>query len=43
MKAILSSTYDDKYLWNLPLVTWCWNKLGIDVICFLPEPNNYER
>src|SRR5690348_10584117 len=37
MKAILSSTYDDKYLWNLPLVTWCWNKIGIDVICFIPS------
>lgn len=43
MKAILSSTYDDKYLWNLPLVTWCWNKLGIDVICFMPISRNpYE-
>jgi|GEM_PF-1769347 len=43
MKAILSSTYDDKYLWNLPLVTWCWNKLGIDVICFTPWGDSQRR
>ena len=36
MKAIISSTYDDKYLYFLPIVTWLWNKLGVDVICFLP-------
>lgn len=36
MKAIISSTYDDKYLFFLPIVTWCWNKLGVDVICFIP-------
>ena len=37
MKAIISSTYTDIYLWNLPIVTWCWNRLGVDVICFVPE------
>lgn len=37
MKAILSSTYDDKYLYFLPIVTWCWNRLGVDVICFMPD------
>lgn len=37
MKAIISSTYDDKYLFFLPLVTWCWNRLGVDVICFMPD------
>ncbi len=36
MKAIISSTYDDKYLFFLPIVTWLWNRLGVDVICFLP-------
>lgn len=35
-KAIISTTYDDKYLYFLPLVTWCWDKLGVDVICFMP-------
>lgn len=39
MKATISSTYDDLYLWNLPLVTWCWNKLGADVVCFMPDIN----
>lgn len=37
MKAIISTTYDDKYLYFLPIVTWLWNRLGVDVICFMPE------
>lgn len=37
MKAIISSTYSDTYLFFLPIVTWSWNKLGIDVICFMPK------
>lgn len=37
MKAIISSTYSDIYLWNIPLCVWAWNKLGVDVICFIPE------
>lgn len=40
MKAVLSSTYDDLYLFNLPIVTWAWNKLGVEVELFLP---NYNR
>lgn len=36
MKAIVSSTHDSKYLFFLPIITWCWNKLGVDVICFMP-------
>lgn len=36
MKAVVSTTYDDKYLFFLPIITWCWNKLGVDVICFMP-------
>lgn len=35
-KAVISSTYSDTYLYFLPIVTWCWNKLGVDVICFIP-------
>ena len=35
-KAVISSTYDSKYLYFLPITTWCWNKLGVDVICFVP-------
>jgi len=43
MKAIISSTYTDIYLWNLPIVTWCWNRLGVDVICFMPiHPDPYN-
>jgi len=38
MKAVISSTYDDKYLYFLPIVTFLWNKLGVDVICFMPSP-----
>lgn len=37
MKAILSTTYDDKYLFFLPIVTWCWNQLGVDVVCFIRD------
>jgi hypothetical protein len=40
MKAVISTTYDDKYLYFLPIVTWCWNKLGVDVICFMPKPKS---
>jgi hypothetical protein len=36
MKAIISSTFDDQYLFYLPITAWCWNKLGVDVICFIP-------
>jgi hypothetical protein len=37
MKAVISTTYSDTYLFFLPIVTYCWNKLGVDVICFSPE------
>ncbi len=36
MKAVISSTGDSKYFFFIPIATWCWNKLGIDVLCFLP-------
>ena len=36
MKAVISSTYDDKYFYYLPIVSFCWRKLGVDVICFIP-------
>lgn len=38
--AVISTTYDSKYLWYLPLVTWVWNKMGYNVICFMPPPEN---
>lgn len=43
MKAIISSTYDDKYLWFIPIATYCWDRLGVDVICFLPDVNNTDH
>jgi hypothetical protein len=37
MKAIISSTYSDNYFYFLPITAWCWNKLGVDVVYFLPK------
>lgn len=36
MKCVISTTYDDKYLFFLPITTWLWNRLGVDVVCFMP-------
>jgi len=36
VKAIISSTYDDNYLFFLPITTFLWNRIGVDVICFMP-------
>ena len=36
MKTTISTTYDDLYLFFLPLCCWCWNKLVVDVVCFVP-------
>lgn len=38
--AVISTTYDPKYLWYLPVVTWVWNKMGYNVICFMPRNEN---
>ncbi len=40
MKAIISTTYSDTYLYFLPIVSFCWQKLGVDTICFMPEMDN---
>lgn len=37
MKAIVSTTYDNQYLFFLPIIVFTWNKLGVDVICFAPN------
>lgn len=37
MTAVISSTYDSKYLYFLPIVCFTWNKLGVNVICFMPD------
>lgn len=43
MKAIISTTYDDNYLFYLPIVTWAWNKLGVDVVCMVPDVKEYPQ
>lgn len=35
--AVISTTYDPKYLWYLPITTWVWNKMGFKVVCFMPR------
>jgi len=42
-KAIISTTYSDTYLYFLPITVFCWNKLNVDVICFLPEPDSDDK
>jgi len=37
MKAVISSTYSDVYLFFIPIVCFTWNRLGVDVVCFLPN------
>jgi len=44
MKAIISTTYDDRYMYFIPICVWAWNKLGVDVICFMPHLDaNYDN
>lgn len=43
MKAIISSTYDNQYIFFLPITSWCWQKLGVSTICFLPLPEESEE
>jgi len=37
VKAVISTTMDDKYLWFVPLVTHLLNKLDVGVILFVPK------
>lgn len=37
MKVILSSTNDDLYIYNLPIVAWAWKQIGVETICFAPK------
>lgn len=39
MKAILSCTYDDQYLFNLPFAVYSWHLLGVECVVFLPRNN----
>ena len=43
MKAVISSTYDNRYLYFIPICVWAWNKLGVDVICFMPEIKDFFK
>lgn len=43
MKAVISTTYDDIYLYSLPIVVWCWHKLNVDTICFMPYLNTTDE
>ena len=40
MTAVIATDYQDKYLWYLPLTVWAWNKIGYNVICFMPNLRN---
>jgi hypothetical protein len=42
MKAVISTTYDDNYFWFVPLTTWLWNKLGVEVLLFKPFLHEYH-
>ena len=37
MKAIISTTHDPLYQFFLPITTWCWNRLGVEVVCSMPS------
>ncbi len=37
MKAIVSTNYDPKYIFFMPIVAWCWNKLGVEVMFIMPH------
>lgn len=43
MKSVISSNYDNNYLFYLPIVTWSWNKLGIDCLTILPITESREE
>jgi hypothetical protein len=36
MRAVISITDDDRYLFFLPIVCYCWDKLDVGVTCFYP-------
>jgi len=40
MRAIISCTNEPMYSYFLPLVAYCWNKMGVGVIAFVPDKCN---
>ena len=43
MTAVISTTYDHKYLYFLPITVWLWHQLEVDTICFMPYLNTSEE
>ena len=37
MTAVISCTNDSLYSYFIPIVAWCWNRIGVDVILFTPH------
>lgn len=35
--VVVSTNYDDKYLFFLPIIQYAWQKLGWDLICMMPN------
>jgi hypothetical protein len=36
MKAIVSTNYDPKYIFFMPIVAWAWQKIGVEVRFMMP-------
>ncbi len=43
IRAVVSTTFDDKYLFYLPITAWVWNKLNINVVCYAPYLKTQEE
>lgn len=42
MKTVISSTENSFYSYFIPITTFCWNKLGVGVILFLPKNCKFD-
>ncbi|SRR6266496_2973460 len=40
---VVSTNYDDKYLFFLPIIWWAWKKIGWDVICMMPNRESKKK
>lgn len=41
-KAVISSTNDSLYSFFIPITAWCWNKLGVRSLVFVPLYRNKQ-
>ena|ERR1700760_1141998 len=41
--VVVSTNYDDKYLFYLPIIHYAWNKIGWDVICMMPNVDSKKK